>query len=530
MPLTLLLIAIVIFLCVFLNKVMNKIGVPVLLAFIGLGMLFGSDGLFKIPFDDYAFAENICSAALIFIMFYGGFGTNWKEAKPVAAKSILMSTLGVVMTAGLTGLFCHFMLNIEWAESFLIGSLLGSTDAASVFSILRSKRLNLKYNTASLLEVESGSNDPFAYMLTAMMISIMNGKASVASISYMLFAQIVYGIAAAIVIAFVAVAVLKKFTFTTTGFDTIFVFAVAILSYALPTLIGGNGYLSTYLVGLALGNSRIKNKKTLVPFFDGVNGLMQMAIFFLLGLLSSPPKILAVWLPALLISLFVTFIARPISVAAIFTPTKSKISQQLLVSWAGLRGAASIVFAVMAVMNVQVKDDIFHMIFCVVLFSILLQGSMLPLVSIKLNMIDETADVMKTFTDYSDEVPIQFIRFTVNEKHSWCDSKVRNIVLPPDTILVLLMRGNEKIVPNGKTTLQKDDTLILCAKSSGNIDGVQLSERKIEEDNKNIGKPLSEIKQKDELVIMIQRSGRIIIPNGSTKLKANDVLVINHQK
>ena len=164
MTITLLLGACVILACILSGKVSQRFGVPTLLAFIVLGMVFGSDGLFKIPFDNYAFAENVSSAALVLIMFYGGFGTNWRAARPVAVKALLLSSLGVVLTAGLTGLFCHVVLGLPLLEGLLIGSVLGSTDAASVFSILRSKQLNLKYGTASLLEVESGSNDPFAYI------------------------------------------------------------------------------------------------------------------------------------------------------------------------------------------------------------------------------------------------------------------------------------------------------------------------------------------------------------------------------
>lgn len=338
----LILVAVVIVACIVLNKISNHLGIPMLLGFIVLGMLFGSDGILKIPFDDFAFADYICSTALIFIMFYGGFGTNWNEAKPVAVRAVALSTLGVIMTAGVTGLFCHFILKINILESMLIGSLLSSTDAASVFSILRSKRLNLKYNTASLLEIESGSNDPVAYMLTAIVITLIKGEASGGGLAYMLFSQIAYGIGIGVVIAFVSVKILKKFQFTTTGFDTIFVVAVAIFSYALPNCVGGNGYLSAYIVGIILGNSKIRNKKSLVPFFDGINGLMQMLIFFLLGLLSYPSKMLSVCGLALLIALFLTFVARPLAVFAILTPLKSKVSQQLLVSWSGLRGYATV--------------------------------------------------------------------------------------------------------------------------------------------------------------------------------------------
>ncbi len=530
MNFTLLLISIVIFFCIFLNKITNKMGIPVLVAFIALGMLFGSDGILKIPFDNYDFAEKICGTALIFIMFYGGFGTNWREAKCVAAKSLLLSTLGVLMTAGITGLFCHYVLLIDWQESFLIGALLGSTDAASVFSILRSKRLNLKYHTASLLEVESGSNDPFAYMLTAIMISFMNNTASVGSVMTMVFSQIIFGAGVGLVIALAAVAVLRRVRFSAAGFDTVFVVAVAIFSYALPTLIGGNGYLSTYLVGIVLGNADIQNKKTLVPFFDGINGLMQMAIFFLLGLLAFPTKMPSVIVPSISIAVFITLVARPIAVFSLLGPFKSRLSQMLLVSWSGLRGAASIVFAIIATMSANVDNDIYHIVFCVVLFSILIQGALLPLAARKLNMIDNNADVMKTFTDYSDEVPINFIRFRIKTSHIWCGQKIKNIVLPPDTILVLLMRGDQKIIPNGETCLCDGDALVLCAKSSGKIEGVRLSEKYVSDNQKYVGKKLSEISnQKKYLIIMISRGEKVIIPNGNTIIQKNDVLVINHQ-
>ncbi len=526
----LVLMAVVIFICILLNRISDKLGIPVLLGFIMLGMIFGSDGLLKIPFDNYNFAEKICSVALIFIMFYGGFGTNWKEAKPVAVKSIFLSSLGVIFTAGLTGLFCHYFLNIHWTESFLIGALLGSTDAASVFSILRSKRLNLKYNTASMLELESGSNDPCSYMLTAIMLEVINGSVTGSSLAYMIFAQLFFGILFGAIISFLASFVLRKFKFKTAGFDTIFVFAIAVLAYAAPSLCGGNGYLSTYIVGIILGNSKINNKKTLVPFFDGVNGLMQMLIFFLLGLLSFPSCLPPVIPTALVIALFMTFIARPLAVSAILLPFKSNLSQILTVSWAGLRGAASIVFAVMAKMSVQTENDIFHIVFCIVLFSILFQGSLIPFVSKKLNMIDSNQDVMKTFTDYSDEVPVQFIQFTIAENHEWCGKTIKDITLPPETLLVLLIRDDEKIIPNGKTEILKDDKLILSALSPEENTGINLTEKTVSKNSHFVGKSLAELKitDKDALIIMIQRSGKIVIPHGRTIIQENDMLVINY--
>ena len=500
MNLVLLISAVIIFICIFLNKISDKLGIPVLLAFILLGMAFGSDGIFKIPYNDYISSEKICSAALIFIMFYGGFGTKWDTARPVAAKSIILSSLGVVLTAAFTGLFCFFILKIKFIESMLIGALLGSTDAASVFSILRSKRLALRYNTSPLLELESGSNDPFAYMLTIIIISVINGTANKSAIAYMLFAQVVYGIVIGAAIAAVTLFILKRINFTSNGFETIFVFAVAVVAYALPSLLGGNGYLSTYIVGIILGNSNINNKKPLVSFFDGINGLMQILIFFLLGLLSFPSKIPDVLITSLFISLFLTFVSRPLAVFSILSPFKSKLSQQLIVSWCGLRGAASIVFSVIAIINVKTENDIFHIIFCVVLFSILIQGSLLPLFAKKLNMIDTADDVLKTFTDYSDEVPVQFVKFTITDSHKWCNEAIKDIILPPDTIFVLLMRGNEQIIPNGNTVILNNDVLILCAPSTDKINGVCFIERNITSGDKFIGKTLSEIKKHSDIL------------------------------
>ena len=385
-----LLVAAVILLCLSLNKMSNKLGIPMLLAYILLGMMFGTDGILKIPFDNFTIAEQICTVSLIFIMFYGGFGTNWKQAKPVAGKAVLLSTVGVILTAVTTGAFCHFILKMDFWESMLIGSVISSTDAASVFSILRSRRLNLKNNTASMLEVESGSNDPCSYMLTVIILTIMSGELSGSSLVVMIFSQIIFGILVGVVVALAAAFILKKVNFATDGFDTIFVFSMALVSYAGASMINGNGYLAAYIAGIILGNTPLHHKKSLVHFFDGITGLMQMLIFFLLGLLAYPsqlPKILPI---ALAIAVFLTFVARPVSVFAILMPFRCPVKQQLLVSWAGLRGAASIVFAIMATVSpAYTKNDLFHIVIFIVLFSISIQGTLLGLVAKKLDMIDE---------------------------------------------------------------------------------------------------------------------------------------------
>ena len=534
-------ISVIIILCIILNKASSKVGMPMLLAFILLGMIFGSDGLFKIKFEDYKSAESICSIALIFIIFYGGFGTNLNAAKPVAVKAVLLSTLGVVLTAVFTGLFCFFVLKFEILQSFLVGAVISSTDAASVFSILRSKKLNLKYNSASLLEVESGSNDPFSYMLTIIVLSFMQGNASIGKMSYMLFAQIVFGLAIGYGIGYGAYYILNKFKFSSAGFDSLFVLAVAICSYAIPTLIGGNGYLSAYVAGLLLGNKKFQQKSNLVNFFDGITGLMQMLIFFLLGLLASPSVMVHFILPSLAIALFITFVARPVTIFAILSPMKCPINQQLLVSFTGLRGAASIVFAIMAITNKGYVSDfgLFHIVFCIVLFSITLQGSLIPLVSRKLKMIDNNANVLKTFTDYPEEVPVQFIKLNVTENHTWVEKAIKEVVLPPETILVLILRDGKRIVPRGNTEIKANDEIVLCAQafnskneSNEAKNEIELVEIELEENHKWIGKKLSEIASdlQKSLIVLIKRNGKLVIPDGRTILAKNDILVLEHDE
>ena len=520
-----LLVAAVILLCLSLNKMSNKLGIPMLLAYILLGMMFGTDGILKIPFDNFTIAEQICTVSLIFIMFYGGFGTNWKQAKPVAGKAVLLSTVGVILTAVTTGAFCHFILKMDFWESMLIGSVISSTDAASVFSILRSRRLNLKNNTASMLEVESGSNDPCSYMLTVIILTIMSGELSGFSLVVMIFSQITFGILVGVVVALAAAFILKKVNFATDGFDTIFVFSMALVSYAGASMINGNGYLAAYIAGIILGNTPLHHKKSLVHFFDGITGLMQMLIFFLLGLLAYPsqlPKILA-------IAVFLTFVARPVSVFAILMPFRCPVKQQLLVSWAGLRGAASIVFAIMATVSpAYTKNDLFHIVIFIVLFSISIQGTLLGLVAKKLDMIDENGNVMKTFSDYSDEMPVEFVKISIKAGHPWENRKIKDLTSLPDLLLVLILRGEERIIPNGNTVVLAGDKIVLSALSPEENLGICLTEIPIEKDSKWIGKPLSRIKLGEEkLVLVLKRNEKVVIPNGNTVIRENDVLVIS---
>lgn len=522
--------ATVIILCVFLNNISYKIGVPYLLAFILLGMLFGTDGLLKIDFNDYTVAHDICTTAMIFIMFYGGFSTNWDRGRGVAIEAGLLSTLGVFLTAVLTGGFCRICLNMPFVESLLLGAIVSSTDAASVFAILRAWKLNLKDNTASLLELESGSNDPSAYILTLTFATMLSGEITGYDTIMFVFRQYALGAFVGLVIASLALLILLNIKIYNDGFNMAFVMGTAIASYCGATYISGNGYLSCYIVGIILGNSTLPDKRELVHFFDGLTDIMQMAIFFLLGLLCTPSRIflnISVGLPT---ALFLLFVARPIVVYLILRPFGSSFSKIAVVSWAGLRGAASIVFAIVTLSIASTSVDIFHSVFFIVLVSILLQGTLLPVVSKKLNMIDNRENVMKTFNDYAYETDVDFIQLVIPHGHEWIGQQLKKIVMPPGTLIVMMERDGLRIIPNGETYFKEGDTIVLIADSNQDVSGIKITEMNIDAEHKFIGKHLYEIPNYYGLVIMIRRGGRTFIPNGSTRIEKGDFLVLHNSK
>lgn len=522
----LLLMGCVILLCTLMGRYLDRLAVPSLLIFIALGMCFGENGLLRIPFDDYDAANVICSASLIFIMFYGGFGTNLNAARPVVVQSVVLSTLGVAGTAGAVAAFAHLVLGLPWVESFLIGSVISSTDAASVFNILRSKKLALKYHTDSLLEIESGSNDPISYMLTTVAVGIMGGQD--VFIPLLLVQQIAIGALGGLLLGKLAIWSLRRGMFPPEQSQTIFVFAVVILSYALPTVLGGNGYLSSYLCGIYMGSTKLPQKRNLVHFFDVVTDVAQVLIFFLLGLLVTPVELPSVLLPALAIMVFLTFLARPAVVSVLMLPFRPSPAQVGVVSWAGLRGVASIVFAIMAVLQgAETRYNLFNLVFCIVLLSISLQGSLLPRVSAKLHMIDHTADVSKTFNDYQEESDIDFIKIHLDKNHPWNGKTLKELPLPSDLLVVMIARREETIVPNGSTVLLPGDLLVLAARAFEDRENLFLQEIVVEKGHKWVGRSLRQIPTRsDTLIVMIKRGNETIIPGGSTILQAGDTLVI----
>ena len=518
--------AIVILSCIVTNKFSNKLGMPSLVFFMFLGVLFGSDGILKLSFEDYSLTSKLCSIGLLFIIFYGGFCTKKCDDRKVTVQAILLSSLGTVLTALFTAAFCFYGLKISFAESFLIGAIISSTDAASVFSILRSKRLNLKYNTAPLLEMESGSNDPFAYMLTMLGIILLKGG-SVASLTPMLFKQLFFGIFLGILIAYAAMYIFKKTNLLMEGTDTIFMVAVALVSYAIPDLLGGNGYLSVYITGIILGNSEIRNKINLIYFFDGITALCQVIIFFLIGFLSFPHRVPNILMPAVAITVFLSFIARPLAVFLIMKPFKAPWNQISFISWAGLRGAASIVFAIMVVAeSTNLRHDLFHIVFVVALLSVAIQGSMLPVIAKRDSMIDRFSDVRKTFNDYQQESAIALDKMIIKDSHPWNGRMLKDLNISDNALILVINRHGEKIVPKGSTTLMAGDEILLGTTVVKAKNDIKLCETVIDKGHEWVDKKISSIHcPQDFLIALVKRGDDAFVPNGDTEIKCGDTLV-----
>ncbi len=526
MEVALIIIAVILFTCVFLNNISERVGVPVLLMFILFGILVGTSAPEAI--NDYGeLIGDICSISLVFVMFYGGFGTRWSSVRAVIGESALLASAGVVVTAASVALFCHYALGWQWAESLLMGSVISSTDAASVFSILRTKSLGLKRNTSPILEVESGSNDPCSYMLTAICLSLLGGEFSAGGILLMLLMQIAFGIIFGLVIAKIAQLILKGRSLNNQGVKMLFIFAVALTSYALPTLFGGNGYLSTYIVGIILGNTEFSERRPLVSFFDGITSLMEILIFFLLGFMSVPERLAEAFIPALIIFFFLTLVARPFAVFSVLLPfRKYPLNQMSLISFVGLRGAASIVFAIMTLNNaLNLSNDIFSIVFVIVLLSISLQGSLIPFASRRLKMVELSGGDDSTFSTLQETEEISFGRIRIDAFSPWADCRISQLNIPQELLIVSIFRDGESIVPNGNTLLRRDDELIIGIRGYENSTNAIIKSRIIRPGSRWVGSTIREFAaEKSYLVIMIKRNGESIIPNGNTVICGNDQL------
>ena len=460
-------VAILMFVSVVSSKLSDRFAIPVLLLFLTIGMLAGSEGIGKLYFDNAQLAKSIGIVALIFIIFSGGLDTNWKDTKAVVWPGVVLSTIGVLLTAIITGFFAIYILKFSLLEGLLLGSIVSSTDAAAVFSILRSKRISLKPPLKPLLEFESGSNDPMAVFLTVSFISILTLKnMSIASLIPRFFLDMGMGALIGYLMARFIVLFINRLKLYYEGLYPVIMISLVLLTYVIAVFLKGNGILAVYLTGLILGQAEFPNKRMIVRFHDGLAWLMQIAMFVTLGLLVFPSHILPLAGAGLLLTLLLMVIARPVSVFLCLLPFKISTRKKAMVAWVGLRGSVPIILATFPFMaGIPQADTIFNIVFFIVIASVLIQGTSIPIIS-KMLKLDAPWVNRKSY-------PIEF------EKTEGMDAELTDIIVPynsgsagkmlrdlnvPDKCLIMLISRNDKfIIPSGPTIIEGGDVLLVLA-------------------------------------------------------------------
>lgn len=468
--------SILLLISIFAGKTSYRFGVPTLILFLSVGILAGSEGIGGIEFDDPSIAQFIGIVSLNFILFSGGLDTNWKSVKPVLWQGISLSTFGVLFTALSLGTFVWLITDFSIYEALLLGAIVSSTDAAAVFSILRSKSLALKSNLRPTLELESGSNDPMAYFLTIAFLGlVMNPELSLLSIVPLFLQQILIGVAAGFFFGKVSKMVINKIGLDFEGLYPVLAIAMMFVSFSATDAIGGNGFLAVYLAGVYLGNQDFIHKKTILRFFDGTAWLMQIVLFLTLGLLVSPSDILPVIGLGMLISAFLIIVARPLGVWLSLSPFKMKKRRRWYISWVGLRGAVPIVFATYPLLaGIEKAHMIFNIVFFISLTSVLIQGTSLSLVAkwlhVALPMRVKRTSPVDAFL--SDGTKSLIKELTIPPDNYSVGRRIVDLGFPRKAIIAMISRDGKFLTPNGSTEIKPNDTLIILLEDKGSIEGV----------------------------------------------------------
>lgn len=449
------------------GKTSYKFGVPTLLLFLIIGMLAGSDGIGGIHFDDPKLAQFIGIVSLNFILFSGGLDTNWTDVKPILREGIVLSTLGVLLTAISLGTFVWFVTDFTIYESLLLGSIVSSTDAAAVFSILRSKSLALKTNLRPTLELESGSNDPMAYVMTiAFLTLVVNQNQSFISIIPLFLQQMILGGIAGITFGIASKYIINKIKLDFEGLYPVLVITLMFITFSATDFVGGNGFLAIYICAVYLGNQDLIHKKTILKMFDGLAWLMQIVLFLTLGLLVFPSQIIPYMGIGLLISVFLIIVARPIGVFISLMFFKMKLKRRFYISWVGLRGAVPIVFATYPLLaGIDKAHMIFNIVFFISVTSILIQGTTLSIVAKWLGVALPEQAKKLTATDLllSENPKAEMKEILITSECFAVNKKIVELGFPKNAIIAMIIRDNNYITPNGATIIKAQDTLIVLA-------------------------------------------------------------------
>lgn len=465
--------AVLLFFSIIAGKAGFRFGVPVLLLFLGVGMLFGSDGL-GIQFNNPQSAQFIGMIALSIILFSGGMDTKYTEIKPVLGQGIVLATLGVVLTTLITGFFIFWLTGIvsdfstlTFTESLLMAAVMSSTDSASVFSILRSKKQGLKERLRPMLELESGSNDPMAYMLTILLIQIIQTPAGEMSLWHSLglfLLQMSVGALAGYILGRIAVWMMNRLNVDNQSLYPILLLACVFFIFSFTEIIKGNGYLAVYMAGLVVGNYKIQHKKSTMTFFDGFTWLFQIVMFLTLGLLVNPRELLPIAGLGLMVGIFMILLARPVSVFLCLAPFRKMSGKaKLYVSWVGLRGAVPIIFATYPLIaQIQYASLIFNVVFFITIVSLIIQGTTVSYMAKLLGLSEKEKKQNNEFgMELPEEIKSAMSEIEVSPALLENGNHLMDLTLPDNTLVVMVKRDNKFFIPRGKTKLNIGDQLLV---------------------------------------------------------------------
>jgi len=463
-------VAVLIFVSVVSSKLSDKFAIPTLLLFLTIGMLAGSEGIGGIYFDDAQLAKSIGVVALIFIIFSGGLDTNWKDTKSVILPGVILSTAGVLMTAVITGFFAVHILKFSLLEGMLLGSIVSSTDAAAVFSVLRSKRISLKQPLKPLLEFESGSNDPMAIFLTVGFISILTVKnMGIAALIPRFMLDMSVGALIGYLMAKFIVFFINRLKLGYEGLYPVIMISLVLLTYVIAVFLKGNGILAVYLVGLMLGKAEFPNKKMIMRFHDGLAWLAQIVMFVTLGLLVFPSHIVPLIGAGFLLTFLLMVVARPVSVLLCLLPFNMNMRKKVMVAWVGLRGSVPIILATFPFMaGIPQADTIFNIVFFVVIASVFIQGTSIPFLSKILKLDVPLANKMNYPIEFEKTAAFdaEMIDVIVPFDSEVVGKRISDLDVPEKCLILLICRQGNFVIPSGSMVIESGDVMLVLANTA----------------------------------------------------------------